>query len=126
MATRPASRPESVTVGPFEWSVHWDAKAIKEFGHCAGDPVFGQTHPNDLTIWIDPDRPEQALRETVLHELLHAVVSTFDIRVPYSMGDDDGFSREERLVASLSSPLLDVLRRNPPLTGWLLEEAAGG
>lgn len=102
--------------------MHWDAKAIKEFGHASGGQDFGQSHPADLTIWIDPDRPEQALRETVTHELLHAVAHTFNIRVPHSMSDDSEYNREEQLVASLSAPLLDVLRRNPVLTDWLLDE----
>lgn len=107
-----ASKPKQIEIGPLVWKVDYDPVKIKESGYAGGGGMFGVTFPSQLEICVDPDRPEQGIRETLLHEVLHAVIWTVGI----DAGDDD---EEEVLVAQLSTAILDVLRRNKALVRYL-------
>lgn len=67
-----------------------------------------------MFISTRPDRqsPDQ-LRDTVLHEVVHAVVELNKL---------EGTEVDERLVSVLSTHLLDTLRRNPELVVYLTRE----
>lgn len=72
------------------------------------------TLPEQTRIVIDPLRSASGLRETVLHEVLHAAIWTYGI-------DAEGVTDEEELVGPLASAVLDVLRRNSALALALME-----
>lgn len=58
------------------------------------------------------------VRDTVLHEVIHAVLS-----MVYLDGQEDVFKsgrQGERVVEALGTHLLDTMRRNPDLVGYLM------
>lgn len=62
-------------------------------------------------------------RDTLLHEVLHALVRANRLhRAPFGpLGNHD---KEELAVALLATSLLDTLRRNPSLAAFLLDRDA--
>lgn len=69
--------------------------------------------PRYERITIEPDQKGNFLRDTLLHEVLHACL----FAAAGGMTTDE----EERLVASLTPVLLDTLRRNPGLLAFLTD-----
>lgn len=119
MTTPP--RPTSLHIGIAEWSVEYlTAKAWKKR---LGSNNAGETHPATHSIYVVTDHPsgqcaETFLRDTVLHEILHACFHESNIRntmQALKRGD-----LEEAIVGAVSGPLLSALRDNPALTKWLL------
>lgn len=92
-------KPSCLQVGPFRYGIWWDQEMKRDLGTC------------DHTIAPQPKDNE---RETLLHEALHAVLDSINVR------DMLSHKQEEQLVSRLSPPLLDVLRRNPEFTGYLV------
>lgn len=102
--------PSALRIGPYRYSVKADASVQKRVEHEDGHGLYGLHRPHELTIYVDPTPAEDMVRETLLHEVLHAIL------LAYRMGRDE----EENLVAFLSPALLDCLRRNPKLAEYLL------
>lgn len=78
-----------------------------------GLDIFGRTMKRPSVIEVDRDQGVEQERNTVVHELLHAIVS-----MAGDLGDD---SDEERIVSTLSPWLLTMLRENPSLVRYLTE-----
>jgi hypothetical protein len=76
-----------------------------------GDYLYGRTVPRRLLIQVAADQAAAQARDTMLHEILHAVVSNTAL----GMSDAD----EEQLIRTVTPWLLAVLRDNPDLTGFL-------
>lgn len=74
--------------------------------------VCGQFEPTKNIISIHKDMPLAELQDTVLHEILHAVL--------YMQGRENGGDVEELFVRALATGLLGVLHDNPELPSWLL------
>lgn len=114
-------RPQYVDIGPYRWDITYDKTGL-ELKHLArlgvGD-VHGLTIHSELRIIIEDGLNDQFLKDTVLHEILHALCYTHNIDVPFSMEEKDRDEREEKLVAALSTALLDVMQRNPHIFKWL-------
>lgn len=110
------TRPNNAIIGPFRWEILYDAYLLKEAQHMDGEGRFGITRPEKIDIVVDPERPERAIAETLLHEVLHACAWTY--------GVDWGNAAEESVIAPLSSAVLDMMRRNPVMMHYLIEESA--
>jgi hypothetical protein len=78
-----------------------------------GHPLLGQCDTTATLIELEPDQSLQRLRDTVLHECIHAMATAADL------GDEN---TEEDWAARLTPYLLDFMRRNPSLLEWLLTE----
>lgn len=102
------NRPASVKVLGQTFDVEFqdtpDFSLARE-GHAAGSTSVAR-----LRILIDADQHEMQLRDTALHEVIHASLHVQEL------GADD-----EAFVARLAPVLLDVLRSNPHLVAWLTE-----
>lgn len=99
------TRPSEVLIGPYRYPVVF-----------AADPAL-TLQPNWGNISHDPHRidvmaraDEMRQRAILLHELLHGIDEQIVI----------GLS--EKQVLKLAPALLELLRRNPLLVGWLMEE----
>lgn len=68
-------------------------------------------------IRLQPKQAPGYERDTVLHEILHAVIQTSGLKT----GTEWTKSQEEFVVAAITPLLLDTLQRNPKLVTWLLE-----
>jgi hypothetical protein len=68
-----------------------------------------------MSIAVDPGRHEDYARATLLHEILHACVRSSDPTL-----DDE---HEETVVAAMTGPLLAMLRDNPDVLDYLMDDA---
>jgi len=99
-----ARLPRRVKLGGQSWTlqrVHLD----DELG------IFGRFKDRQSLIELDADQGIDQERNTVTHELLHAVASTARV---FDEPDD-----EERVVSALAPWLLAMLRDNPALVSYL-------
>lgn len=107
------SIPLSVRVGPYRYTVKVDADRIKELEKESNTDLYGITTHGHLEIALQPDVADMVLRETLLHEVLHAVL--FNTGISDRMTD----KAEEHLVRALSPALFSLLRDNPDLVRYL-------
>ena len=93
--------PKSVQVGPFRFRIETDdvAKITLTDAH-------GETDIERLVIRLHPDRNPMIIRETLLHETLHACASVA------GLDHELGAELEEKVVRRLATILLDVMIRN--------------
>jgi len=107
------STPTSVRIGPYRYTVKVDLSRIKELEKESDSDLYGITTHGHLEIVLHPDVADTVLRETLLHEVLHAVL--------YVTGTSDRLSdkAEEHLIRSLSPALFALLRDNPDLVQYL-------
>lgn len=104
--------PKSVQVGPYCFVVH---KCVADDLNAPDDELdtFGQTLIPSLEIFVRTDIAEDMQAEVLLHEVLHAIYYASNLRSRFA-------DEEEDIVSELAIELLDVLRRNPKLTDFLL------
>lgn len=102
--------PKSVDVGPYPHRVSHKTKPIAKEVERTGKDLYGFYDEQTLTIHVHPETAPSLQRETLLHELLHAVIAVSGVKV----------KNEERVIRALSPVLLDTLRRNPELADYLL------
>lgn len=108
--------PDGIQVGPHRYSVSCDRNALNAAGIAMSSDLLGHSDHKTLAITLADDLAPSAKRDTLLHEVLHAA---FD---QTSIAHDIGDKEEERLILRLSPVLLDVLRRNPELVAYLVDE----
>jgi hypothetical protein len=76
------------------------------------DPdTLGEWHANKAEVHYEPNTTVAVLKETILHEVLHAVCE-------HSGLDPDD---HETIIRAISPLLLHVLRENPKFLKWLVE-----
>jgi hypothetical protein len=102
------SQPTSVTICGQPFAVEW-----KDLG----PDEMGQTFVAHQRIEIDTDLGPDQERDTLLHEICHAIVKLTGHR--HTTLTD---KQEEAVVGCLAYALLGVLRANPALVAWMTEE----
>ncbi len=110
--------PTQIRIGPYDFAVRGDMASVMTAREEGRDQRVGETDTRWLRITVDARLPAGQVRDTLLHEVLHAcwyAVGGFDERPDESERD-----REERYVARLSPVLLDTLRRNAGLAAFLV------
>lgn len=105
--------PRKIHVGPHTYRVVHDSAAMNAECRDAGTDLLGRCSHIEQKIHIEPKQHPSQKRDTVLHEVLHAVASLT------ALSSDWGDEREEEIVLRLTPALLDVLRRNPRLVAYL-------
>lgn len=105
--------PQSLQIGPFLYRVYADIDKIKDAEKESGS-LFGVTSVGELEILLHPSSHDLVQRETLLHEVLHAVFHNVGLSERF------GEKTEEQVVRSLSPALFDLLRRNPDLVSYLV------
>lgn len=111
--TKSPAIPATITVGPHTYAVVVDENAINARSREEKTDLLGQHDPINLTITLRPEQAPSTLVETLLHEVLHALLSQTGIVA------DIGNEEEEKAVNRLAPLLLDTLRRNPALVEFL-------
>lgn len=107
------SRPRLVKISPYTWSIKWSRHEVLKH-HPSGD-ACGACDMESMSIAVDPGKHEDYARATLLHEILHACIRSSDPRL-----DEDN---EEIVVAAMTGPLLSMLRDNPEVVDYLMEDA---
>lgn len=98
-------RPHEVNVAGCPWSIE-----DGDLGHLG---AVGYSDPSLHRITIHPGQTLRNEQDTVLHEVMHAVLRQQGR--PYS-------AVEERYVTALATGLLGVLHDNPALTKYLMRK----
>ena len=78
----------------------------------ADGPHLGEMHGDTGTILIQEGQSRESLKDTLLHEVFHAI--------RYQQGREDGGKVEEDYVRSLATGLIGVLSDNPTFAKWLI------
>jgi hypothetical protein len=97
------SAPKTLRIGPYTYTVD----------SAVPDGLLGQTDPDALKIHLNPAQPRDNERETLLHEIMHAVFALTGMSRKLSS------AKEESIIRTLSPLLLEVLLRNPKLRDYL-------
>jgi hypothetical protein len=109
--------PKQVWIGPLRWKIKCSDKAYHAVQSLSEEHAIGFTSVDSLTISIKPGLPRSLERETLLHEILHALYGTqggvFKVTKRSEL--------EEASVCALSPMLMGTLRDNPTLVSYLLE-----
>lgn len=108
--------PEVIRVGPHRYKVGADRARMNDICRKESRDLLGHCNHWTLEITIEPTLAGDQKAETLLHEVLHAVVTVT------GLGDEWGADKEEAAVNRLSPVILDVLRRNPRLVAYLTAE----
>lgn len=118
-------RPTELRVGPRVYTVHWSQEAWDSvrLNDDLPEGQMGRTKHFPLEVWVRPDLHPAQQRETLLHEILHCVFSTY---LPEMSNVKDLSNLEEFLVDGLDVPLLQVLRDNPKVLAWLVADWTNG
>lgn len=77
----------------------------------------GLCKPWKCSIRIGTDADIQQQRDTVLHEVFHAIFSETGLTQDFKDDDD-----EEKIVRRMATATLAILRENPRLVKFLLEK----
>lgn len=88
--------------------LHGEVEDDPEHSHA----LYGAFQPRDLLILLDRNQVPDRMRETLAHEILHALLNAAHLEF-----DDD-----ERVVTGLSPVLLSFLRENPGAIAYLQEK----
>jgi hypothetical protein len=104
--------PRSVKVGATPYSVRYSSR-LSDNGEVGSTTFISQS------IELLPGQGPDYERDTLLHEVLHAVVFNTNLRSMEGWRED---GREEAIVQALAPVLLQVLRENPRLIDYLLEK----
>jgi hypothetical protein len=99
MGGQEVNKVATVKIGPFYYSVEYIPDLRDESGKLDGRIRHSQTR-----IQIEADLNQQMTAQTLLHEILHAVVS--QIAMP---------SLKEEVIDSLATGVYQVIRENPQL-----------
>lgn len=78
--------------------------------------VYGLCHKGDQRIEIRDGLPDGEEVDTVLHEVLHAIL--------HGMGVQLSEAVEEKFVLATASGLVGVLQDNPQFAKWLIRQRA--
>lgn len=100
--------PSTIKAGPFTWNVRF----VK-----TGD-AFGEIVYRPLELRIAPDLPPDQLKETMLHELLHAsmFVGGGGTSGPVIHGEE---MTDDQFIEAAAPTMLQIFRDNPELVAWL-------
>lgn len=102
--------PSNVRVGAYDVEVATPGAVEMEHNE-----VEGRFLNSVLRIELRDDRPKMFMRETLLHEILHAVICLSGTRAVLDLETED----EEKLITLLTPALLCVLRDNPDVVRFL-------
>lgn len=112
--------PTRLRVGAHVYSVHWDEVSwsrLREREDGLG-ALMGRAAHHTSEIFIKPDLSPSQKRDTLLHEVMHCIIS---VGVGVHMANIKDVSDLEEYVVSSTTPwLLAVLRDNPPILAYLL------
>jgi hypothetical protein len=106
-------RPKSVLVGPHRYRLVFNKAETDRRSLAEGEVRLGECDHRALTILVDPTQAETQIKDTLLHETLHACMSLIGAT------EDISEQIEERLVLRLAPVLLQVLGSNPRLVAYL-------
>lgn len=117
--------PSKIQVGPLNFKVKFVDNVGEKLSKANGlkdeeaapstSMTYGCMSIPDLTIYLAKDQKPDITADTLLHEVLHAI---WGVVGGWAYPEAD----EERIVSMLTGTLLDTLRRNKELVGYLFND----
>lgn len=101
--------PKIVHIGPIDYRVKTNRAEL-----------FGETDNSQTVITLTARQSPPSMRDTLLHEVLHAALWCSGATHVLDLGDET----EEHLIRFLAPWLLGVIRANPDLIDFLRESEA--
>lgn len=115
--------PPRIRVGTVTYRVSTDPDEWVRAEHGAQmTNSFGHTDNTAAVIVLNPDHPDGVRRQTLWHEVLHALHWTVMGAPDWRGLGKDADAREETVIKSWEHPTLAVLRDNPGLVAYLTAE----
>ena len=111
---------KSVKIGPQSYKVK---KRKNNKDGTLNDGAHGYTLDAGNVIVVDSGISKTKKQTTVLHEILHAIRMNND-GMPKPSKEDDFESWEHYFIALYENNFLAVLKDNPQLVEWLIEDEA--
>lgn len=102
--------PSSVRVGTSKFPIN----IVEHYPPDHDDNSYGLTNLPTETIYIKADQAEGQMKDTVLHEVLHAIAN----RGAFKISDES----EEMMIRQIVPWLLLVIQDNPKLVAYLQEK----
>lgn len=110
-----AKLPSKIRVGSTTYAVRYNKAELDAISVAQKSDYVGHTHHHQLVMTVDDTVASEVMRDTVLHEVLHALW--------YSTGlTEFAEFTEEQAVSVLAPALMSVLRNNPVLVQYLAGE----
>lgn len=106
--------PSNIKVGPHVYTVTGDETTVRAEEHALNDKLRGWTDHQKLLIGVDPKLALGMQRQTLWHEVKHAVAD-----LPSS---DNVKRTEEEWISRTAQMEVAVLRDNPELVAFLTSE----
>lgn len=113
--------PSSVTIGPHTFPLIVSSAAVDAECVKSQRRLYAYTDLGAMKVYLSapPDLVGSMLREVVLHECLHVMLDGNGMA--YGLRNETRYS-EEAIAQQLDTPLLALLRANPDLVAWLMDE----
>lgn len=105
-------RPSLIRVGPFAYRVAYVDTVDGD------DQTLGMHERKVQTIWVKNNQCHDQTCVILLHEIIHALIG-----MVADAPKCDHESLKEQMVSIMAPCMLDVLRRNPKLTRYILWES---
>jgi len=102
----------TVTTNPDDW-MRYEHKIQSK-----GD--YGHTQNLEATIYLNPASTPDVQRQTLWHEVMHALCETVMGSPSWRGLGEEKSDREEAVVRAFESPIVLVLRDNPGLVAYLV------
>jgi hypothetical protein len=106
---------QSVMVGDVCYTLRFATPDEMELFDSGGKPDFGRTLIFPQIILLNPTQGPDQLRDTIAHEIFHAILAQTPLAV-IPLPEEDA---EEALIRAFTPGWLGVLRRNPKLAAYL-------
>lgn len=125
-ARGPGVIPRSLVICGIPFEVRVETDAVRRLHPEGLRHADGITAPAEqvLIVRTPSHFGQHYIRETLLHEAIHAVLALTGQEDRFKERDDDDAPDEEPVVAALATALLAALRANPELVAYLTEEVA--
>jgi hypothetical protein len=124
-AVGPTPFPSSVDVLGRHYTIGYAPRPLPDGVGDADDPnAVGRSNHHKLSIWIDDSINPRLQRETLLHEIIHAVLSVGTSDISNLLRGHDRmdmvtFDYEEWFVEAIDAGLLTVMVDNPEVVSFL-------
>jgi Zn-dependent peptidase ImmA (M78 family) len=114
--------PTSVQIGTQDWTIIERSANVDD---ALSSSAYGYTLDRSSTIIIDADAPPSRKRQTLLHELFHAIRFSMGNPTTPSSSDDElktTESWEHYFIGIYEEGLLLTIRNNPAILEYLLSK----
>lgn len=122
VATKHSKMPTKIQIGTQTWTV---IERSSQLDDSLSSSAYGYTLDRSSVIVIDVDATPSRKRQTLLHELLHAIRFSMGSPITPTPNDDESKTTEaweHYFIGIYEEGLLLTIRNNPELLQYLLSE----